>query len=478
MKQASSLLFCLFVMLMSGRGQIIINHSNTDITSLSEDEINQAKSILHIAYGHTSHGSQVTDGMTGLVAFANGGGKGLNLPDDIFAWNIGGTDGALDLHDGAMGGDVGYYPQWYNNTVSYLGPVNPETGKGTANPDVNVIMWSWCGQVDDRYSEGKLYSDFLEPMHLLETTYPNVKFVYMTGHLDHWDDANNKAANDSIRRHCLREGKILYDFADIESYNPDGTFFEYAGDDCSYYNSNGDYLGNWAEEWRATHTEGVDWYNCGAAHSDALNANQKAYAAWAMFVEIAKAIKLEAIPFDLEVNDTIVSSLTPVCFNAQNNITVSDSYPVTIQNEASATFIAGQSIRFLPGFHAQAGSYVSAYITTTGSFCDDLPDPIMAAPPVAEKSYEFVEPDAETNHYVEQSMAVYPNPNNGQFTIAFTNFEGISNVYLFNAMGQKVYVASVNEQQHWVELPNMQRGIYFVKAINGQKQFDQKVVIQ
>ena len=156
------------------------------------------------------------------------------------------------------------------------------------NSDVNVVMWSWCGQVDDKYAAGTLYSEYLAPMALLETSYPNVKFVYMTGHLDHGDDANNKAANDSIRRHCLRESKILYDFADIESYNPDGTFFEYSNDDCDYYTSTGTRLGNWASEWRANHTEGIDWYNCSSAHSDALNANQKAYAAWQMFVSIAK----------------------------------------------------------------------------------------------------------------------------------------------------------------------------------------------
>ena len=36
--------------------------------------------------------------MTGPVAFANGGGKGLNLPQDIFSWNNGGTGKALDLN--------------------------------------------------------------------------------------------------------------------------------------------------------------------------------------------------------------------------------------------------------------------------------------------------------------------------------------------------------------------------------------------
>ena len=59
--------------------------------------------------------------MSGLVGFANNGGLGLSLPTDIFAWNNGGTGGALDLHDNAMVGDCGYYPQWVNNTRDYLG---------------------------------------------------------------------------------------------------------------------------------------------------------------------------------------------------------------------------------------------------------------------------------------------------------------------------------------------------------------------
>ena len=55
-------------------------------------------------------------------------------------------DGALDLHDDAMGDDVGYYPDWVQNTHCYLGAVNPTTGRGNSNSDVNVIIWSWCGQ--------------------------------------------------------------------------------------------------------------------------------------------------------------------------------------------------------------------------------------------------------------------------------------------------------------------------------------------
>ncbi len=265
---------------------IIVDHTCTDITEIPQSAIEQAKSNLHIAYGHTSHGSQLTTGMTGLVAFANGGGLGLSLPEDIFAWNNGGSDGALDLHDYAMGGDAGYYPQWVNNTRAYL--------EDSDNSDVNVIIWSWCGQVDEKYSAGTLESEYLEPMEQLEADYPDVTFVYMTGHVDIYDDADNKAANQVIRDYCIINGKILYDFADIERYDPDGDYFEYVNDTCEYYDgprdgsgTYGTLLGNWATEWQASHTEGVDWYSCSPAHTEALNGNRKAYAAWWLWARIA-----------------------------------------------------------------------------------------------------------------------------------------------------------------------------------------------
>ena len=271
---------------------IIADHLCTDIAAIPQAAIEQAKADLHIAYGHTSHGSQLTTGMSGLVAFANGGGLGLALPIDIFDWNNGGTGGALDLHDYAMGGDVGYYPQWVNNTRSYL--------DDPTHADVNVIIWSWCGQVDDKYSAGTLESEYIIPMTQLEADYPGVTFVYMTGHVDIWDDADNKAANQTIRDYCTANGKVLYDFADIEHYDPDGTYFEYVHDNCNYYDGpGGTVLGNWATEWQSSHIEGDDWYNCSSAHSQPLNANRKAYAAWWLWARLAGWGACAQVPTDL-----------------------------------------------------------------------------------------------------------------------------------------------------------------------------------
>ena len=80
---------------------------------------------------------------------------------------------------------------------------------------------------------------------------------------------------------------MLYDFADIESHDPDGVYYAFPQDNCDYYASRtGVLLGNWAREWQDAHEQGVDWYECSSAHSEPLNANQKAYAAWWLFARL------------------------------------------------------------------------------------------------------------------------------------------------------------------------------------------------
>ena len=91
-----------------------------------------------------------------------------------------------------------------------------------------------------------------------------------------------------IQHAGLSIDKILYDFADIESWDPDGNYYEFCQDNSNYYPSGTSnvVLGNWALEWQTAHTEGVDWYNTAVAHTAPLNGNLKAYAAWALWAEI------------------------------------------------------------------------------------------------------------------------------------------------------------------------------------------------
>ena len=252
--------------------------------------IEVAKSTLHIGYGHTSHGSQITSGMSGFTAFMNN----KSYPQDLFAWNNGGTGKALDLEEGAGYGegwldhDCGY-SGWDEETRSYLEGYDP--GAGTADhTDVNVIMWSWCGQVNDV----TIQTHYLDNMQDLENEYPGVIFIYMTGHLegattgDAWFDNNN-----AIRSWVSgTDYRVLFDFADIEKYDPDQqyNYADYAADDACNYDSdgNGSRESNWATAWQNSdeHVQGVDWYSCSCAHSEALNCNQKAKAFWWMMARL------------------------------------------------------------------------------------------------------------------------------------------------------------------------------------------------
>ena len=195
-----------------GTGAIIIDHTSTDLSFVPLEWIEEAKDILHIAYGHTSHGSQITTGMTGLVSFANAPNGG-----STYEWNNGGTNGALDLRDSPFSGasDLGNPDRtaWSDATRYYL----------DSHSDINVIIWSWCGQADGTEEDIDLYLDFMND---LETDYPDVMFVYMTGHTNGTGlDGNLHQRNQQIRDYCEANGKILYDFEDIESYDPDGEYY-------------------------------------------------------------------------------------------------------------------------------------------------------------------------------------------------------------------------------------------------------------
>lgn len=264
---------------------IVADHlATTKFNSIPQSNINTAKATLHIAYGHTSHGSQLITGMNALAA-----------SNSLYSWNNGGTGGALDLHDVAMSGDVGYYPDWVNNTRAYLGAPNASTGRGTTNPEVNVIIWSWCGQVSG-YTQQDMINKYLAPMSQLESDYPGIKFVYMTGHLDGTGSAGNlNARNQQIRNYCLAHNKILFDFADIESYDPDGAtnyMIQDANDNCDYDSNGDDSLdSNWAINWvNANDGNALTTLanNCGScAHSQKLNCVLKGRAIWWLWARLA-----------------------------------------------------------------------------------------------------------------------------------------------------------------------------------------------
>ena len=71
-----------------------------------------------------------------------------------------------------------------------------------------------------------------------------------------------------------------------QAYDADGNYYaDRIPNDACDYDSNGDGKRdrNWATDWQNSHTLGVDWFRCCSTHSQPLNANMRAYAAWWLF---------------------------------------------------------------------------------------------------------------------------------------------------------------------------------------------------
>ncbi len=242
--------------------QLIIDHNCCDVSIIPVTWVLKAKSQFRVWYGHTSHGSQITSGM-----------EVMNSAPFDFNWD--GSGGALSYQE--TGGDLGHNGDltWEQATRDQL--------QSQWN-DRNFIMWSWCGGVSDNTVEGT--DIYLNAMAQLEEDYPDYHFIYMTGHLDGSGvEGDLNKYNNQIRNFCITNKKILFDFADIESYDPDGNAYLalYANDNCDY--DNGMSGGNWAVEWCAAHPGQCS--TCDCAHSQSLNCDRKGRAFWWMLARIA-----------------------------------------------------------------------------------------------------------------------------------------------------------------------------------------------
>jgi len=65
-------------------------------------------------------------------------------------------------------------------------------------------------------------------------------------------------------------------------------------------------------------------------------------------------------------------------------------------------------------------------------------------------------------------VSVYPNPSNGQFTFSITNYEsGITNVEIYNMLGEKISLPSViRNSQFVINLSAQPSGIYLIQILD------------
>ncbi len=309
---------------LEAQAGFVIDHTSTNLDDIPSQWITTIKADIHAAYNHTSHGSQLITGMNGLENFPSfgstyswsdttqGDNTSLSLDDR-------GISGVADLSQGDGDTDGDGIANWAEDTYAFLNNSN--------NNHVNVIIWSWCnisGHDINRYlrsmewliaqfsTEGSTYTDAIMTTpaspHSRAESYP-VQFVFMTAHANGGGEGDSSdIPNEQIRAHVQVNDRKLFDFSDMENYNPDSSYFldKLLQDDLDYdSNSSGSVDSNWASEYltlhddseldQLTHGEGVDGYSgvSSCAHSDGpnndarLNCVLKGRAAWYLFARLA-----------------------------------------------------------------------------------------------------------------------------------------------------------------------------------------------
>ena len=231
-------------------GSLVADHTATDLNSIPAEWRARAREAVVWAYGSTSHGTQVWTGAASL---------GESLP---FAkeWHTVPGPGSLRMaYDSGWSWDADAY---YDTAAGLLADA----------PTANAFMWSWCGELS---WDDTAVDSYLQAMAQLEADYPGVTFVYMTGHTD-GGGAILTANNQAIRDFATEHGKVLYDFADIESWDPGGTQYPNTDDSCP-----------WCSDWCAAYPEDCPGPVGECAHSHPFNCILKGRALWWLSARLA-----------------------------------------------------------------------------------------------------------------------------------------------------------------------------------------------
>ena len=317
---------------------LIIDHTCTDLSQIPAEWIDSVQANLRLHYAHTSHGGQLTTGLSRIEtadATYSVARQSSNLPTETSAFRI--FDG--QEHDTYI------TPAEYWGTTAGMNDTRDVLNN---NPTINVSMWSWCCQLTG-YSEAQVNA-YLDSITTLETEFPDVIFIYMTCNSQATGGGgyNRYMRNQQIRQYCNANNKVLFDFGDLDSwwYNPDSLKWEFA----SYTHSDS------TVPVEHSHFDGNE-----AGHTTYESCEQKGKAVWWMMAKLTGWADSVAVDEDAYIKPQrfTLYPASPTTFRASTKI----GYELPKNSQVSLIVydITGKRVKTLIDTELPAGCHSSIW---------------------------------------------------------------------------------------------------------------------
>jgi hypothetical protein len=200
-------------------GPIIVDHTRTDASQVPDYWIGQARNLM-VHYAHTSHGGQILEGMYALTTqnirydFYVQSAPPDHPPSELVSYC--GPENWLCLYDGQIDPYAGYITPadyWSTDAGRY------RTRSIASSGIFDISGFVWCAEQSENTVAD--VQSYLTTMSGFEAAYPDMRYILFTGHTD-GGTATLARNNDLVRQYARQNDMVLFDFADIETYDPLG----------------------------------------------------------------------------------------------------------------------------------------------------------------------------------------------------------------------------------------------------------------